>query len=51
VATAKDLMDRIAGLSPVQAAGVTVECIADLRVTAEGQEGIRAFLEKRRPDF
>ena len=29
----------------------TVERIADLRVSAEGQEGMRAFLEKRKPDW
>jgi methylglutaconyl-CoA hydratase len=29
----------------------TVERIADLRVSPEGQEGMRAFLEKRKPDW
>ena len=29
----------------------TVERIADIRTTAEGQEGLRAFLEKRRPSW
>ena len=27
----------------------TVERIADIRISAEGQEGMRAFLEKRKP--
>jgi methylglutaconyl-CoA hydratase len=27
----------------------TVERIAEIRTTAEGQEGMRAFLEKRKP--
>lgn len=29
----------------------TVECIADIRVSAEGQEGLKAFLEKRSPNW
>jgi methylglutaconyl-CoA hydratase len=29
--------------------GSTVRAIADIRVTDEGREGIRSFLEKRRP--
>ena len=29
----------------------TVERIADIRVTEEAQEGMRAFLEKRKPDW
>lgn len=30
---------------------LTVERIAERRVSAEGQEGLKAFLEKRRPDW
>ncbi|HCJ32690.1 MAG TPA: enoyl-CoA hydratase, partial [Ktedonobacter sp.] len=29
----------------------TTETIAALRVSAEGQEGLRAFLEKRKPNW
>ena len=29
----------------------TVKCIAELRVSPEGQEGIKAFLEKRKPKW
>ena len=29
----------------------TAETIARLRVSAEGQEGLQAFLEKRKPDW
>ncbi|MDR2992194.1 MAG: enoyl-CoA hydratase/isomerase family protein [Burkholderiaceae bacterium] len=29
----------------------TVEAIADIRVSAEGKEGVRAFLEKRKPGW
>lgn len=51
VATAKSLLRTLAGLTPDEAADLTVECIASLRVSPEGQEGIHAFLEKRKPDF
>jgi enoyl-CoA hydratase/carnithine racemase len=51
VATAKRLLRDIAGKTPQEAADITVECIASLRVSPEGQEGIRAFLEKRKPSF
>ncbi len=30
---------------------ITAECIADIRVSPQGQEGLRAFLEKRPPKF
>jgi methylglutaconyl-CoA hydratase len=50
-ATAKRLLRQIAGLTPDQAAETTIECIASLRVSPEGQEGIRAFLEKRKPNW
>ena len=42
----KKLLRDIGGKSPEEAAEVTTHCIARLRVGAEGQEGIRAFLEK-----
>jgi methylglutaconyl-CoA hydratase len=29
----------------------TAEAIADVRVSDEGREGIRSFLEKRKPDW
>lgn len=51
VAAVKRLLREISGLSPEQAGALTTECIATLRVSPEGQEGIRAFLEKRRPRF
>src|SRR5579871_364762 len=43
IATAKRLLRDIAGKTPEEAAEVTVPCIAQLRVSPEGQEGIRAF--------
>jgi methylglutaconyl-CoA hydratase len=30
---------------------LTIETIAELRASAEGQEGLSAFLEKRKPDW
>lgn len=51
IATAKALIREVAGRSPDAAAEATAACIAGLRVGAEGQEGIHAFLEKRRPTF
>jgi methylglutaconyl-CoA hydratase len=51
IATAKRLLCAIAGKTPDEAADITAESIAALRVSPEGQEGIRAFLEKRKPGF
>ncbi len=51
IAAAKRLLRGIAGKTPEEAADATVECIAALRVSPEGQEGIRAFVAKRKPRF
>lgn len=51
VAAAKQLLRDIAPLSPDDAAELTAQCIARLRAGDEGREGIRAFLEKRKPRF
>jgi methylglutaconyl-CoA hydratase len=51
IATAKRLLRTLANRTPDDAAEETIACIAALRVGAEGQEGIRAFLEKRKPGF
>ena len=48
VAAAKALIGRVAGGPSADTAGLTAEALADARVSAEGQEGLRAFLEKRR---
>jgi methylglutaconyl-CoA hydratase len=47
---AKQLIDRVAG-SRLDDSLVkyTVEAIAKTRVSAEGQEGLQAFLDKRQP--
>jgi enoyl-CoA hydratase/carnithine racemase len=51
VAAAKRLLRDIAGRTPQEAADITVERIADIRRSPEGQEGMRSFLEKRPPGF
>lgn len=48
---AKALIADIAGRAPRDAAAVTTEAIATHRTSPEGQEGMRAFLEKRKPGW
>ncbi|MCD6046875.1 MAG: Enoyl-CoA hydratase/isomerase [Gammaproteobacteria bacterium] len=36
---------------PAALTQITVEAIANIRVSEEGQEGLKAFLEKRKPSF
>lgn len=52
MAAGKDLIRRVAS-GPVDDAMVedTAQRIADIRATDEGREGVRAFLEKRRPNW
>jgi methylglutaconyl-CoA hydratase len=49
VAAAKALIPHVSGLTGGEATNVTARAIATRRVSAEGQEGLRAFLEKRKP--
>jgi len=49
VNAAKRLVRDVDALTPAEARDLTVERIAALRVSDEGQEGMRAFLDKRRP--
>jgi methylglutaconyl-CoA hydratase len=51
VAKAKALIREIAGAPPDHVIGVTTNAIASQRVSDEGQEGLRAFLEKRKPSW
>ena len=51
VAAAKALIRQVAGESPTDVIGLTTSRIAAHRVSREGQEGMRAFLEKRKPDW
>jgi methylglutaconyl-CoA hydratase len=48
---AKRLIAAIAGKPPVEVADLTSETIARHRVSAEGQDGMRAFLDKRKPGW
>lgn len=52
MAAAKDLIAAVAG-QPLTAALIddTAQRIADRRASAEGREGLTAFLEKRQPDW
>jgi methylglutaconyl-CoA hydratase len=49
VAAAKQLLRQVWAMEAGDAAALTAEAIAARRASAEGQEGMRAFLEKRRP--
>jgi methylglutaconyl-CoA hydratase len=49
IAAAKALIPRVWGRPIADAMPITAAAIAARRVSAEGQEGLRAFLEKRRP--
>jgi methylglutaconyl-CoA hydratase len=49
VAASKALISQVWGHSPREAMAVTANAIASQRVSAEGQDGLRAFLEKRQP--
>jgi methylglutaconyl-CoA hydratase len=51
IATAKALIPRVWARGAFDAAGLTAEAIAAQRVSKEGQEGLRAFLEKRRASW
>ena len=51
IAAAKSLIRDVVGESPKDVVGLTTSTIAAHRVSAEGQEGMRAFLEKRKPKW
>jgi methylglutaconyl-CoA hydratase len=51
IATAKALIPRVWARGAADAAGMTSEAIAARRVSKEGQEGLRAFLEKRKASW
>jgi methylglutaconyl-CoA hydratase len=51
IATAKALIREIAAAHPNDVIGLTTNTIAAQRVSEEGQEGLRAFLEKRKPSW
>jgi methylglutaconyl-CoA hydratase len=49
VAAAKALIPKVASLTVEEAQPITTRAIAARRVSDEGQEGLKAFLEKRTP--
>ena len=51
VRAAKQLIRQVWALTVEQAREITAETIASRRVSGEGREGIRAFLEKRAPGW
>lgn len=51
LAKAKELITRVPGMGFEEAKRYTAEMIAGLRTSAEGQEGMAAFLEKRKPKW
>jgi methylglutaconyl-CoA hydratase len=51
ITAAKQLLHEIHGSRPAEVIGLTTIRIAEQRVSADGQEGMRAFLEKRKPKW
>jgi methylglutaconyl-CoA hydratase len=51
VKAAKALVDDLHGISAQEARSLTARRIAELRASPEGQEGLKAFLEKRGPSW
>lgn len=51
VNAAKRLVREVAGRTPADVRDLTVQRIAEARVSAEGQDGMRAYLEKRAPSW
>ena len=51
IALAKALIPRVWNRPATDASPITTEAIASARVSPEGQEGMKAFLEKRKPGW
>ena len=51
VARAKNLIPRVLGRVPADVVDITADAIASQRVSPEGQEGLKAFLDKRQPSW
>jgi methylglutaconyl-CoA hydratase len=48
---AKRLIRQVAGMPRDQAIAETLRIISEIRVSPEAQEGLSAFLEKRKPNW
>ena len=51
IAAAKALIPQVSGRSPRDAIATTAQAIAAQRISDEGQDGLTAFLEKRKPGW
>ena len=51
IARCKELLHKVPSMTEEEAKAYTAEIIARLRVSQEGQEGMAAFLEKRKPKW
>jgi methylglutaconyl-CoA hydratase len=51
ISTAKELLRKVWGRPVQDVTGITTDTIAARRVSEEGQEGMKAFLEKRKPNW
>ncbi len=51
IAACKQILSHVAGHSWDDVQSYTTQQIARIRVTAEGQEGLKSFLEKRKPNW
>jgi methylglutaconyl-CoA hydratase len=51
IAMCKELLRKVPGMSFDEAKTYTAEMIASMRIGDEGQEGMNAFLEKRKPKW
>lgn len=51
VARAKALIPNVLGKAPADVMDITADAIASQRVSPEGQDGLKAFLEKRSPSW
>ena len=51
MAAAKDLIKEIHGSRPAEVIAITTGRIAEQRVSEDGQEGMRAFLERQTPSW
>ena len=51
IAMAKKLVSEVPAMTPEQFKPYTAEMIASLRISDEGQEGMDAFLNKRKPNW